>query len=277
MSYDALRWAFALHMTDASAKAVLIALADHADDEGRCWPAAERLCQFTALADRTVRGALQRLADMGAITLQERKGKSPMCSLRREWEGQPRQELPDDEGGNPGRKCRTRRQHLPDSGEGGAAASAGPPRQDLPDTPAANAATPAASADEPPRTTKNHPVEPPSGETRNAPRREAAGTRLDPAWLPDADDRAYAEERGLNPDVVGEEFRNFWVGVPGARGRKLDWKATFRNRCIQLAGTARPRSASHHPGGNGAGLARGGDGIAGAAQRVMQRRGLVGA
>lgn len=123
------------------------------------------------------------------------------------------------------------------------------------------------------------PSSPPTGgatmETPNVPKRGSIGTRLDPDWHPTAEDRAYAEGLGLNPDVVGEEFRNFWVGVPGAKGRKLDWPATFRNRCIQLAGTARPRNGGHHAGAHRTRIEGRGDGIVAAAERVMRRRGLV--
>ena len=66
---------------------------------------------------------------------------------------------------------------------------------------------------------------------------------------------------------LAEEFRNYWCAVPGARGRKLDWAATFRNRCLQ-------RTGFHHPGARREGLARRTDGVAAAAERVLQRRGL---
>ena len=29
--------------------------------------------------------------------------------------------------------------------------------------------------------------------------------------------------------TVAEKFRDYWIGVPGARGTKLDWPATWRN------------------------------------------------
>jgi hypothetical protein len=32
------------------------------------------------------------------------------------------------------------------------------------------------------------------------------------------------------------EFTDYWRGVPGQRGRKLDWDATFRNRLRETAG-----------------------------------------
>ena len=33
----------------------------------------------------------------------------------------------------------------------------------------------------------------------------------------------------LRPEQVFERFRDYWRGVPGQRGTKLDWEATWRN------------------------------------------------
>lgn len=37
------------------------------------------------------------------------------------------------------------------------------------------------------------------------------------------------------------EFCDYWRAIPGARGRKTDWPATFRNRLRELQGRARAR------------------------------------
>lgn len=66
------------------------------------------------------------------------------------------------------------------------------------------------------------------------------GARLAEDWRPSAEDRAFAADLGLDPDVTADEFRDYWTALPGARGRKLDWSKTFRNRCRELAG--RPSS-----------------------------------
>ncbi len=72
---------------------------------------------------------------------------------------------------------------------------------------------------------------------------EPKGTRLAEDWRPSADDRAFAADLALDPDGVGDEFRDFWTAVPGARGRKLDWSKTFRNRCRELG--KRPHGNGH--------------------------------
>ena len=75
MSNTALTWAFDLPMKLPAAKAVLIALANHADKEGRCWPAIPRLMLSTALARRTVIRALEALENLGHIQTIRSKGR----------------------------------------------------------------------------------------------------------------------------------------------------------------------------------------------------------
>ncbi len=49
------------------------------------------------------------------------------------------------------------------------------------------------------------------------------------AVMPD-ESRQYAIDNGLDPVRTWEEFVDYWIGIPGQRGIKLDWPATFRNR-----------------------------------------------
>lgn len=37
------------------------------------------------------------------------------------------------------------------------------------------------------------------------------------------------ERPDLSPQSVAAKFRDYWLGVPGAKGRKADWPATWRN------------------------------------------------
>lgn len=90
-------------------------------------------------------------------------------------------------------------------------------------------------------------AEPERGETsgpdagaRPAGKLRARGTRLPDGWQPSAETQAWARARGLDPLGPLEEFADFWRGVPGARGTKLDWDATYRNRLRQLAERAPP-------------------------------------
>ena len=56
------------------------------------------------------------------------------------------------------------------------------------------------------------------------------GTRLTIDVLPD-DWRKYCDEHAsdLDPVKAFEDFRDYWIGVPGSKGVKLDWFATWRN------------------------------------------------
>lgn len=61
--------------------------------------------------------------------------------------------------------------------------------------------------------------------------KQATGSRFALADLPDEWREFCLQKRpDLNPDELFSEFKDFWAGVPGQRGRKLDWLATWRNR-----------------------------------------------
>lgn len=48
---------------------IMLALADHADDAGRCYPSISRLCSRTGLAQRTVQTNIRKLQDQGYIRI----------------------------------------------------------------------------------------------------------------------------------------------------------------------------------------------------------------
>ncbi|ARO14421.1 hypothetical protein BVG79_01075 [Ketogulonicigenium robustum] len=61
---------------DASECLVLIALADHADDEGRCYPSIARLCKRTKMSDRGVQKVIARLIEKGFVTVVQNAGRA---------------------------------------------------------------------------------------------------------------------------------------------------------------------------------------------------------
>ena len=68
MSNIALSWAFKCHVGNASAKSVLVYLADRASDDGTAaYPKIETIVAVTELSERTVRTALQTLQKRGFI------------------------------------------------------------------------------------------------------------------------------------------------------------------------------------------------------------------
>lgn len=78
-------------------------------------------------------------------------------------------------------------------------------------------------------------------------RARAKGTRLPEDWRPNVDDRQFARDHGVDPDAAFPEFRDYWIGVPGQRGVKLDWSATWRNRVRDVAGRKSSRRGGDKP------------------------------
>ena len=128
------------------------------------------------------------------------------------------------------REIASKGQHAPDKGQG-----QGQGQGESPPTP-------------PPSPTDVHSTGAAEHE-RTAGSRTMRGTRLAADWQPCAELRTFAEHCGLNPDEAAAEFRDYWAGVPGAKGRKLDWDATFRNRCRDRAGR-RPGNGLARSGGS---------------------------
>lgn len=60
----------------ATTKAVLISLADNANDDGVCWPSVQRISERTCLSERAVRNALRWLEEAGILTSHQRTGRS---------------------------------------------------------------------------------------------------------------------------------------------------------------------------------------------------------
>lgn len=69
MSVQAISWALEQQIvTDASARHVLVALANHADNTGRdAYPSVNLLCRYTGLKRRTVLDKLKLLQDVGVV------------------------------------------------------------------------------------------------------------------------------------------------------------------------------------------------------------------
>jgi uncharacterized protein YdaU (DUF1376 family) len=99
---------------------------------------------------------------------------------------------------------------------------------------------------------------PPEAEKPDVPRR---GKRLSADWQPSDKDRRYAEDLGLNPDEVAEEFRDYWLAKP-TNATKLDWHLTWKTWCrnnAQRAGRQPKRDRQNS------------EGILGAAARAAAR------
>jgi hypothetical protein len=78
-------------------------------------------------------------------------------------------------------------------------------------------------------------------ERENAPRKRVAatGTRIPENWVPSSALQAWAvaERPGIDVQKVLDSFTDYWRGCAGAKGRKVDWDATFRNWVRRENGT----------------------------------------
>lgn len=77
-----------------------------------------------------------------------------------------------------------------------------------------------------------------------APGKQATGSRLPADWTLPADWKAWAaaERPDIDPARESLVFRDYWVAQPGAKGRKTDWLATWRN-WIRRANASKGSSA----------------------------------
>lgn len=65
--------------------------------------------------------------------------------------------------------------------------------------------------------------------------RAGEGSRLPEDWSPSDEEAQFARSLGLNPKAVADTYRDYWIAQPGAKGRKVDWPATWRNWCRRQA------------------------------------------
>lgn len=275
MSVSALTWAFSLDIKPSSAKFVLVALADVANQDGLAFPSVANLADRTSQDRKTVIVALGRLEEIGVIIDTGRRvgrtgqvkvyrlqDKSTKNGINTEIGTVPETEANDTvfPGKSPvfGGKESQKRYTEP-------SVTIREPEESR----TASQATPVPTADE----LADAPFLLPPEEKLNghpATGRSGRGTRLPSDWQPDPDLRQFARSLGLDPDQVTPEFRDYWVGIPGARGCKLDWPATYRNRCRELAGRRRPSPRSP----DGTGIPATGGGVTGAVARFIARRQL---
>lgn len=70
------------------------------------------------------------------------------------------------------------------------------------------------------------------------------GTRLPEDFALSPERTAFATEAGVDPERTFASFTDYWRGVAGARGRKADWDATWRNWCRKESDSTKPRRGS---------------------------------
>lgn len=81
MSFQAMAWAIKQNVPNATAKFVLIMIANYADENGRAWPSLSRMASDTSTSESTVQRALSWLAENGWIEREKRDGKQDVLRL----------------------------------------------------------------------------------------------------------------------------------------------------------------------------------------------------
>ncbi|MEQ6604070.1 helix-turn-helix domain-containing protein [Pseudomonas aeruginosa] len=107
-------------------KAVLISLADNANDEGVCWPSVAKIAERTCLSERAVQQAIKVLNECRALSIEARQGRSTMFTITPAAFAPPQKV-------HPRRKC------TPAASAPTPADAAPPPPQEMHPTPAASA------------------------------------------------------------------------------------------------------------------------------------------
>lgn len=238
MSMAALRWARGVRGVTSTQKLVLLLLADTANDYGDAWPSALALAEDSGLSDRAVRNALDALERHGLIEGQRELGRATRWCVR--VGSEPRSD--------PSEPPAAPTEPRSDPSEPDA------PRNHVPTTPEPDDVGPrnvvqGGSEPRSDRTLINpqkNPQGTPIGDAAVAapPRR---GSRLPADWWPDDELAGYADQLGLDPRGVAENFRDYWHAKAGKDATKLDWAATWRGWCRRDAerrGGARGRGGS---------------------------------
>lgn len=76
MSNAALNWAWGQTAPTSTAKLVLVALADHANADGECWPSMGSVAELAQCSTRQVARCVESLEASGLVSRKRRRGKS---------------------------------------------------------------------------------------------------------------------------------------------------------------------------------------------------------
>jgi len=236
-----LTWAFEQDLP-CTEKFLLVALADMADENGKCWPSQASLAKRCGMSRETVNRQIGALLAAGLLTVEQRGsgfGKQAnrytfMCDARshmdvthdhtcamcdaRSHSGNTSEIAPcvTHDHTNLSKKERKKVSSPP---------SSGPPQAET----MHRASDDAPSSTSPPVVEKSH----------------VRGTRLPADWQPSAADCEFAYAHGLDPGEVADEFADYWQALTGPKATKLDWPATWRNWCRRQHQRDTGRNRSH--------------------------------
>lgn len=208
-------WAFKQSSIPTVPRFVLLAMADHANEDDESWPSVVTLARKTGMTERAARFALRTLETIGAISATGETRGVRADRMTRVYRLHTERTFTDAGG--------TTFRGEPRSG-GNITTARGEPRSPKPS------------------------IEPSSHS--GVVSKDARGSRLPPDWKPSDDLMAWAAK--ARPDVdawaEAESFRDYWHSKPGAGARKTDWGLTFRN-WIRRSRAARPDARAGVPAG----------------------------
>lgn len=250
MSISAMAWALKQNVGSPTRKLVLLAIANYADENGKCWPSQERLCQDTELGERTIRDALKGLEADGYITRTSRhvNGNKRQTDILQLVDGH-RQELPV---APPANGSKSHRQMAPKPPAAPAGKPSIEPSEEEPS--AFSAGAPKAKV-----------IPFPNSESQS----KAKGARIAADWKATPELTALALELGFSHEAAIRELANFhdyWLAASGSNAVKRDWIAAAR---VWLRKAASRFQNSRGPSAGGHGPSSGGR--FGAMQRALAR------
>jgi hypothetical protein len=242
MSCQTIIWALRQRGLSAPERVVLMYLADKANGALVCWPSIETICEAIELSDKTVRRAVQRLAELHLIRIQAKHRHNHHYHILHPTnglDGDPTQPEVGDIGP-------VYRSEIPPNAYIPPSYRSGLPVTITAKTEVCRSELPVNEPVLPVRITEY----PPKKEGRKERKKEtgAKGSRLGGDWTPSPGCIAFAESKGLNAEAVADEFRDYWIARAGQGACKLDWEATFRNRCRDIAERNAQRAPQPKPG-----------------------------
>jgi DNA-binding transcriptional MocR family regulator len=214
MSVQAISWALSVKTGSPSAKAVLLAIANYADANGRCWPSQRRIADET---EQSIDSVQRRLRDLekGGFIARERRDR-----------------------GDGGRASDWIILRMPSL-----AADCGTPTADCDTPPRTIAAPPTALL-----RGHNEPSSEPSVKKKESSLRSEAQvkSRRKPAiplpigWKPSDEAVASAIAESLPRGEISREAKRFSNHATQNDRRCVDWDAAFRNWCMKAVDQKRP-------------------------------------
>lgn len=211
MSFEAFVWAWDQKLAKDEHLIILLTLANIANEQREVYAGQPYIAAMARKEDRTIRRALIAMRDMEPppITIKARPGFTDVITLN----------IPEE--------FTVKRRRPPD----------GSKKRGRPSTLDRHAESPGHEGGKPPSKESDEPIGRTRGRTSETPNGvfDARGARLPEGWEPDL---KTATLLGLSHDEAiaqGDRFRDYWLGVPGVKGRKTDWPATWRNWCRRVA------------------------------------------